>query len=169
MSIFYGKCIFLLEVYFLLKMLIFVDKLKGQNHVQTMHGTICYRMMWTRASGTPCGSSYGRLKFWLLFFLIFLSFKWVFVIATIFNRCMVQFPIIITNRQLLPRLVAGIMAIIICSRKGLSKNIMQICVTILWLFVIWLGCFRFLWFEWFGVDLCDSADICGSVWFFVVF
>ena len=53
---------------FLWKMLIFVNKLrrnfqKGQNHVQTVRGAICYRMMWTRASGTPCGSSYGRLKF----------------------------------------------------------------------------------------------------------
>ena len=75
-----------------------------------MRGAICYRMMWTRASGTPCGSSYGCLKFWLLFFFIFLSFKWVFVIATIFIRCVTQFAIIITNRHLLQCPVARVMA-----------------------------------------------------------
>ena len=75
-----------------------------------MRGAICYRMMWTRASGTPCGSSYGQLKFWLVFFFIFLSFKWVFVIATIFIRCVTQFAIIITNRHLLQCPVARVMA-----------------------------------------------------------
>ena len=36
---------------------------KGWDHVRTMRGAICYRMIGTRASGTACDSSYGHLKF----------------------------------------------------------------------------------------------------------
>ena len=47
-----------------------------------------------------------------------LSFRWVFVIATMFNRCVAQFAIIITNRQLLKRLVARAMASFVFSWKA---------------------------------------------------
>ena len=33
--------------------------------LQTMHGAICHRMNRSRASGTPCGSSYSRFCVWL--------------------------------------------------------------------------------------------------------
>ena len=108
------------------KMLIFVDKLKRN----------CQK------GPKPCSNDARRnllsndvdesfwdalwLELWpfevlITVFLHFSFFRRVFVIATIFNRCTVQFAIIITNRQLLRRLVAWVMAIFVFSWKGLWK------------------------------------------------
>ena len=38
-------------------------------------GTICYKMNVSRASGTPCGSSYGHFCFFVWFFVIFVTFQ----------------------------------------------------------------------------------------------
>ena len=86
---------------------------KCWDHVQTTRGAICFRTNRSRASGRPCGSSYGRLKFWPLFFFMFLRFRWVFLTATRLKRCVVQFATIITNRHVLRRLVARAMAIFV--------------------------------------------------------
>ena len=86
---------------------------KGWDHVRTMRGAICYRMNGTRASGTACGSSYGHLKFWPLFFFIFPRFMGVLGTATRSNRFVAQFATIITNRHVLKRRVARAMAIFV--------------------------------------------------------
>ena len=87
-----------------------------------MRGAICYRMMWTRASGTPCGSSYSHLKFRQISFFRFPRFRWVFVTATKSNRCVAQFAIILTNRQLLRRLVARVMTNLLFNRYAHSAG-----------------------------------------------
>ena len=44
---------------------------EGWDAFQTIETEICYRMKVSRASGTPCGSSYGRFCFLAQFLCVF--------------------------------------------------------------------------------------------------
>ena len=79
--------------------------------LQTKRGAICCRMNRSRASGTLCGSSYGRFCFLLQ--------NLIESHADAFKRRPTQFAIEWRSRKLLGRLVARVMAIfvfwLICS------------------------------------------------------